>query len=40
MRMKTAALAACEAPVSATAGFPRRPVWRDDPSLLAWLESL
>jgi integrase/recombinase XerD len=40
MRMKTAALAACEAPVSATAGFPRKPVWRDDPSLLAWLESL
>lgn len=39
-RMKAAALAACEAPVSATAGFPRKPVWRDDPSLLAWLESL
>jgi site-specific recombinase XerD len=40
MRTKVLALAACEAPVSAAAGFPRKPVWRDDPSLLAWLESL
>jgi integrase/recombinase XerD len=42
IRMKTAALAACEAPVntSTRAGFPHKPVWRDDPALLAWLESL
>jgi len=39
-RTKAAALAACEAPVPVTAGFPRKPVWRDDPSLLNWLQSL
>lgn len=39
IRMKEAALLAC-APPAASAQFPRRPVWRDDASLLNWLESL
>jgi hypothetical protein len=38
--MKEAALRACEPPVSASTGFPRRPVWRDDAVLLEWLASL
>jgi integrase/recombinase XerD len=40
IRMKEAALLACAPPIGASAAFPRRPVWRDDPSLLNWLESL
>jgi integrase/recombinase XerD len=40
IRMKEAALLACAPPASASAQFPRRPVWRDDTSLLSWLESL
>jgi integrase/recombinase XerD len=40
IRMKEAALLACAPPTSASAEFPRRPVWRDDASLLKWLESL
>jgi integrase/recombinase XerD len=40
IRMKEAALLACAPPTAASAQFPRRPVWRDDASLLNWLESL
>jgi site-specific recombinase XerD len=40
IRMKEAALLACAPPTGASAQFPRRPVWRDDASLLNWLESL
>jgi integrase/recombinase XerD len=40
IRMKEEALKACEAPTAASEGFPRKPVWRDDPSLLKWLQSL
>ncbi len=40
IRMKEAALLACAPPTGASAAFPRRPVWRDDASLLNWLESL
>jgi hypothetical protein len=40
IRSKKAALQACEAPISASLGFPRRPVWRDDTALLEWLTSL
>jgi integrase/recombinase XerD len=40
IRMKEAALLACAPPTGASAAFPRRPVWRDDASLLSWLESL
>jgi hypothetical protein len=40
IRMKEKALAACEPPVSASAGSPRKAIWRDDPSLLKWLQSL
>jgi integrase/recombinase XerD len=38
-RAKEAALRACEPP-SASEGFPRRPVWRSDDTLLDWLSSL
>ena len=40
LRMKAQALEVCEAPVSTSAAFPRRPIWRDDRSLLEWLQSL
>lgn len=40
IQMKAQALAACEPPVSASAGFPQKPIWRDDQSLLNWLNSL
>jgi integrase/recombinase XerD len=40
IRMKEAALLACAPPTGTSAEFPRRPVWRDDSSLLNWLESL
>ena len=39
-RAKEAALRACEPPTEASAGFPRKPVWRDDEALLNWLSSL
>jgi integrase/recombinase XerD len=40
MRTKEAALQVCEPPIGVSGAFPRRPVWRDDPSLLNWLDSL
>lgn len=40
LRMKAQALEVCEPPVSASAAFPRKPIWRDDESLLKWLQSL
>jgi integrase/recombinase XerD len=40
VRSKEAAVRACEAPTEFTVGLSRRPVWRDDPALLAWLVSL
>lgn len=40
MRAKEAALAACEPPATASEPLPRRPVWRTDEALLAWLASL
>jgi site-specific recombinase XerD len=41
LRMKQAALAAVQAPTSASLeGCPRKPVWRDEPELLKWLKSL
>jgi integrase/recombinase XerD len=40
VQMKAQALEACAPPVNASAGFPRKPVWRDDESLLKWLRSL
>lgn len=39
IRMKEKALQACEPPIGLE-GFPQKPVWRDDLSLLQWLESL
>ena len=38
--MKEKALQACEAPISDSAPYPRKPVWRNDQSLLNWLENL
>lgn len=40
MRAKYAALQVCEPPVGVSEGFPRKPVWKDDTSLLKWLDSL
>lgn len=40
LQMKARALEACAPPVGASAGFPRKPEWRDDESLLKWLRSL
>lgn len=40
IRMKEKALAACEPPVSCSEGFPKTVIWKDDPSLLKWLQSL
>jgi site-specific recombinase XerD len=40
MRAKEAALEACEPPATASVAFPRKAVWRNDESLLAWLASL
>ena len=39
IRLKEDALRMCEAPTSSV-GFPKKPVWRDDESLLKWLKSL
>ena len=39
IRSKEAALRHCEPPL-ASVKFPRKPVWRDDESLLKWLQSL
>jgi site-specific recombinase XerD len=39
-QMKAQALEACEPPVSGSPGHHRRPIWRDDESLLEWLRSL
>jgi integrase/recombinase XerD len=40
IRTKEAALKYCEPPDSVSHRFPRKPVWRDDASLLKWLQSL
>ena len=40
MRAKEAAVNACDPPVLSSEGFPRTPVWRNEKTLLAWLDSL
>jgi len=40
IKLKAQALEACEPPINALAEFPRRAIWRDDQSLLKWLQSL
>lgn len=40
IQMKAQALEACEPPTNVSAEFPRTPIWRDDRSLLDWLQSL
>lgn len=39
-RMKEAALRVCEPKNDSSMGYPRKPVWRDDETLLSWLDSL
>ena len=38
--LKETALQACTPPTQSAAGFPTKPTWRDDASLLKWLQSL
>src|SRR5262249_13895047 len=40
LRTKKAAMRACEPPIDGQASAHRRVVWRDDQTLLKWLESL
>jgi site-specific recombinase XerD len=40
IKMKQEALEACQAPAASSAGFPRRPIWQSDSTLLDWLASL
>lgn len=40
LRMKAEALKTCEPPVSLSEASSRKPVWRSDPALLNWLQSL
>ena len=40
LRTKEAALRACEPALDGPESAPRRVVWRDDETLLKWLESL
>jgi len=40
VRSKEAAVRACEAPGEFSVALARKPVWRDDPTLLKWLASL
>lgn len=40
VRAKEAAMHACEPPSEASSALPRKPVWRTDETLLAWLASL
>jgi integrase/recombinase XerD len=40
LRAREAALQLCEPPTDSSAGFPRRPVWHSDDTLLAWLKAL
>jgi site-specific recombinase XerD len=40
LRMKADALKTCEPPVSISEESPQKAIWRDDPALLNWLQSL
>ncbi|MBE3119555.1 MAG: site-specific integrase [Candidatus Atribacteria bacterium] len=40
IRTKEEALKLCSPPTSGSERFPRKPVWRDDDSLLKWLQAL
>jgi len=40
LRMKAEALQACELSTETSEGSPGKAIWRDDPSLLKWLQSL
>ena len=41
LRMKEAALQACQPPTSASSeACPRKPVWREDAELMKWLKAL
>jgi integrase/recombinase XerD len=40
LRMKAEALQACAVSTETSEACPGKPIWRDDPSLLQWLQSL
>jgi integrase/recombinase XerD len=40
VRAKEEALLACQPPTSSSEVLPRKPIWRDDETLLKWLENL
>jgi integrase/recombinase XerD len=40
LRMKAEALKTCEPPISISEVSPRKPIWKDDLTLLNWLQSL
>ena len=40
LQMKVEALKTCEPAVSVSGVFPQKPIWRDDQTLLNWLQSL
>ena len=40
LRMKEAAMKLCEPPLNNSEEFPRKTIWRDDKTLLEWLQSL
>ena len=40
IRMKAEALKTCEPPVNVSQVLPHKPIWRDDQTLLNWLQSL
>ncbi len=39
-RMKEAALRVCEPKDNSSTGYPRKPIWQEDETLLSWLDSL
>lgn len=40
LRMKKEAMKLCEPPLNILAEFPKNTIWKDDKSLLEWLQSL
>jgi len=39
-RMKEVALRVCEPKDNSSTGYPRKPIWQEDETLLSWLDSL
>ena len=40
LRMKVDAMRTCEHSLGVSQAYPQKPIWRDDPDLLKWLQSL